>query len=360
MKPFSQTIGFAVLLAASPLLAQTFTFNGMLVPTSMPNVEHVRLRFHGIGPSGNLQPLGERLVRPNVPFTQELPAAVSQFKINIVNLDSSWAIIYPPSNQVLAKPADQRTITFLVLAKAEESRESLLLDALAAYEHRVRTALERAVDNDSLLRLQAGIGDELRGLSASVLGVKHDTELILEKLELQQQQYEAALARKYKQADYLPQIERVIERYVIAAKDLRTDFLLLANQQALRADARMVFDALQQSVLAYNVAFDSLNSSKESMVKLIDTYWKKDDADRVAEYAQRFFTLAKKMHDEHVLSLNEWFVKLQSQYARRGARENQVIEQSIMNIERIVNRMEGMLTLLDTEKASILGALQKG
>lgn len=320
-------LAFLLLLAAAPLQAQgTTVLLGKVVDVQGAPVRNVRLRIVGHG---------EPEIHDSGEFDAQLSGRPEQVEITVIGTDG-MEVLYPPKG-VLAVPKGAGVRVPIVIGKSERA---YINDILAA----------RFVQLGSTLR-QNGVRT-----GASLDSLSDGMRRILELLQIKETDIRQSIESQKHQGEIRPALLRTWDAYILQTKNLRDAFRLVVEYAAKNQNAVLT---LQSAVKSYNVAFDSLNNSRNAFQSNVQMYWSDADAAGLGrDLADVYSEAIETIHKGYVLPLNQSLIVLQRAYTREKP-SGQDIANAVSEADRAVRQLDVRIPVLEERYARLRSALER-
>jgi hypothetical protein len=315
----------ALLVVATPALAQTTRLLGRVVGLNGDPVRDVRVR---------VVDHGEPEIFDSGDFQLQLAGQPAQVEVEVV--DSRLQVVYPPRG-VVAVPRDPTVRVSIVVGVSERD---LLSDVLATRMVQVEQALNRN-------------GQQY---SATADSLSEGLRRIASLLELRESDLAESLERRRNQGNVTPGMLRTIDAYLLEVRDLLDAFTLVVPYAATNHQAVV---ELQKAMLEYNTAFEDLNNNRGAFLAAIRTHWEPAEAAVLVRDLEDVYVQAiDDMHRGYVLPLNEHLLVLQLAHTRDSP-SRQRIRQAIAEAQAVARSLNPRIPVLQERARQLREALQR-
>lgn len=264
-------------------------------------------------------------------FIVELPREIREVQLRLVG-DSTRAILYPVDGR-LPVPNDESTIVTVVVGR---STRALLVEELS----RRFAQIEQVVE---------GQGQQYRASLSDV------DSLLRRALDAQDNEFQASVSFHKEKLTIVPPLLEAADHYVLEAEDINDALQLLASHAAQDLAALL---SLQTAMTEYNQAFTALNRLQNAAVSGIQSLWAGPQGTHRATIVEKFFHEALRLHERHVLSLNDDFVTLQLAHSQDRPTE-ETIDEALRRISQTAQALDTALVRLVDAKEEMMNELNE-
>ncbi len=230
----------------------------------------------------------------------EQPLAGSPSQVEIAAVAGTLDVLYPPDGLVPV-PRDESVHVTIVVGRPERTEIGEML-------------AERLVRLESTLRANGVRFDAVRD------SLSDDLRRVLAQLEVGEAELRGRVEFQREQAATIPEVIATIDAYLREVANLRNALQQFGPLAATDINAKA---ALQNSLTAYNAAFDRLNDNRRAYESKILNYWHGDAAERLTKHlADVYFEAIENIHLGLVLPLNPDLTAIQKQKPSRRERDD--------------------------------------